>query len=155
MKKLFLLFFSAHLYSICLSQQVSLTGSKIPEGKELINKIERLDSILFDAFNKCYLKQYADLFSEDLEFYHDKGGLSTSKNEMVEAIKNNICGKTNRELLKGSIEVSPIAGYGAVELGSHRFHNLIEKSISPYSKFVVIWKYENTEWKVTRVISLH
>jgi hypothetical protein len=98
---------------------------------------------------------YATLFSEDLEFYHDKGGLSTSKKDMVEAVKNNICNKVNRELLKGSIEVSPIPGFGAIEIGSHRFHNLVEKSISGWSKFVVAWQFKDGLWKVTRVISLH
>jgi ribosomal protein S17E len=125
------------------------------EALELYNTIASLDSMLFDAYNHCNLEKYASLFSEDLEFYHDKGGLTTSKKDMVEAVKNNICGKVTRELAKGSIEVSPIPGYGAVEMGSHRFHNLKEGSISRFSKFVVIWQKKNGEWKVTRVISLH
>ncbi|MDP4265060.1 MAG: DUF4440 domain-containing protein [Bacteroidota bacterium] len=125
------------------------------EALELYHTITSLDSTLFDAYNNCNLEKYAALFSEDLEFYHDKGGLSTSKKDMVEAVKNNICGKVTRELAKGSIEVSPIPGFGAVEMGSHRFHNLKEGSLSRFSKFVVIWQKKNNEWKVTRVISLH
>lgn len=74
---------------------------------------------------------------------------------MVTAVKNNICGKVNRELQKGSIEVSPIPGFGAVEIGLHRFHNLVEKSTSRYSKFIVIWQFKDNSWKATRVISLH
>jgi hypothetical protein len=122
---------------------------------ELYHTISSLDSILFEAYNTCNLEKYASFFSENLEFYHDKGGLSTSKKDMVEAVKNNICGKVTRELAPGSIEVSPIPGFGAVEMGSHRFHNLKEGIISRFSKFVVIWQKTNNEWKVTRVISLH
>jgi hypothetical protein len=125
------------------------------EAQELFHTIVSLDSMLFDSYNKCELEKNAALFSEDLEFYHDKGGLSTSKKDLMESIKNNICGKVRRELAKGSIEVSPIPGYGAVEIGSHRFHNLKEGSTSRFSKFVIIWQKKNGEWKVTRVISLH
>ncbi|MEO8771643.1 MAG: nuclear transport factor 2 family protein [Ferruginibacter sp.] len=122
---------------------------------ELTNTITNLDSLLFDAYNNCKMDVYASFFSDDLEFYHDKGGLSTSKKDMVEAVRNNICNKVHRELLQGSIEVSPIPGFGAIEIGSHRFHNLVEKSTSGFSKFVVAWQYKDGVWKVTRVISLH
>ena len=130
-------------------------SQKDTEANKLYNTIVGLDSLLFDSYNSCKPDQYESLLSDDFEFYHDKGGLSTSKKDNVESIKKNICGKVKRELLKGSIEVSPIPGYGAVEIGSHRFHNLVEKSTSQYSKFVVIWHYKDNSWKVTRVISLH
>lgn len=129
------------------------------ESIELYNTIAALDSALFNAYNNCtqgqFLDQYASLFSDNLEFYHDKGGMSTSKSEMVDGVKNHICGKVRRELLKGSIEVSPVPGFGAIEIGSHRFHNLVEKSTSDFSRFVVVWQFKNNEWNVTRVISLH
>ena len=75
----------------------------------------------------------------------------------MEALKNNICGKVTRELLKGSIEVYEIKGYGVVEMGFHAFHNNQEKENGPahFSKFVEIWHRENNQWKLTRVISLH
>ncbi|MBC7948633.1 MAG: nuclear transport factor 2 family protein [Chitinophagaceae bacterium] len=125
------------------------------EHRELTATISLLDSLLFNSYNECKLDVYADLFSEDLEFYHDRGGLSTSKSDMVNAVKNNICNKVRRELAPGSIEVSPIPGFGAIALGSHRFHNLVEKSTSRYAKFVIIWQYKDARWRVTRVISLH
>ncbi len=125
------------------------------EAKELYNTVAGLDSLLFDAYNNCKMEITGALFSEDIEFYHDKNGLTTSKKDIVESIRNNICGKVNRELLKGSLEVSPLPGYGAVVIGMHRFHNLIEKSTSDYSKFVTVWQYKDNKWTVTRVISLH
>ena len=122
---------------------------------KLYNTIVRLDSLLFDSYNSCKPDQYESMLSDNFEFYHDTGGFSNSKKENVEGIKKYICGKVNRELLKGSIEVSAIPGYGAVEIGSHRFHNFVEKSTSQFSKFVIIWQFKANEWKVTRVISLH
>ncbi len=123
--------------------------------KELYDTIVYLDSVLFEAYNTCKLDKFAELFSENIEFYHDKGGLTTSKKAIIEATKNNICGKVTRELVKGSIEVYPIPGYGAVQIGAHRFHNRQENSVSRIGKFVHTWKRENGEWKLTRVISLH
>jgi hypothetical protein len=122
----------------------------------LQHKIEELDSIFFTAYNTCDLNQQSELISEDIEFFHDKGGLSTSKSDIMEAMKNNICGKVTRELVKGSIEVYPIHNYGAVQIGYHKFFNNQEpEAISNPSKFITIWKNENDTWQMTRIVSLH
>ncbi len=124
---------------------------------ELYNAIAQADSLFFNAYNNCNLAVIDSMISEDIEFYHDKGGLSTSKKQIMNATKENICGKVTRELLKGSIEVYEINNYGAVEIGFHGFHNNQEKETGPthFSKFVHIWRLENNQWKLTRVISLH
>jgi hypothetical protein len=123
---------------------------------DLYQEIVALDSILFNAYNNCDISKQADLYSDSIEFYHDKGGLSTSKEDILESIRKNVCGKVTRELVPGSIEVSPIPGYGAVELGMHMFHNNQEKDQVPHpSRFVIIWKITNNKWTITRIISLH
>jgi hypothetical protein len=38
--------------------------------------------------------------------------LTTSKQEILDATKQNICGKVTRELVKGSVEVYSIKDYG-------------------------------------------
>lgn len=125
--------------------------------KEFYNNIVYLDSIFFDAYNHCNIAVMDSLMSEDLEFYHDKGGFSNSKKETMDAVKKNICGKVTRKLLKGSIEVYQINNYGAVEIGFHGFHNNQEKEpdTTHFSKFVNIWRLYNNKWQITRVISLH
>lgn len=127
-----------------------------PVDKELYTKIVQLDSILFDAYNNCKMNISEELYSDSIEFYHDRGGLSTSKKGLLEALKNNICGKVTRHLVPGSIEVSPIPGYGAVEIGEHGFHNNQEPDApSKPSRFVVLWQYKNDKWQVREVVSLH
>ena len=128
-----------------------------PDSQKLYDTIVRLDSIYFHAYNTCDLEKQAAMYSDSLEFYHDKTGLMTSKPDLMDAIKKNICGKVTRELVKGSIEVYPIYGYGAVEMGMHKFHNNEEKKGTPShaGKFVIIWENRNNEWKIKRVISLH
>jgi hypothetical protein len=125
------------------------------EPKTLYDSIVALDAMWEDAYNNCKMDVMEELISEDLEFYHDQGGLLTSRKLLNEALKNNICGKVSRELKKGSIEVYPIPGYGAVQMGLHGFHNKQQTKADHYSKFVHLWKKENGKFRITRVISLH
>ncbi len=158
MKIIYLLLTIVVFISACTStknNKSNLLEPYKPDDKALYDTIVYLDSVLFEAYNNCRLDRFEKYFSENIEFYHDKGGLTTSKKELIEALKNNICGKVTRELVPGSIEVYPIAGYGAVQMGSHRFHNIRENSTSRPGKFVHTWRRENGEWKITRVISLH
>ena len=119
--------------------------------------ILRMDSLYFDTYNTCNLGKMSAMMSDSLEFYHDQGGLSTSKKQTIEGVKNNICGKVTRELVKGSVEVYPIKGFGAVEIGYHVFRNNTEPkgSVSKPDKFIVIWQFKDNDWKITRVVSLH
>lgn len=126
-----------------------------PGSEPLYNTIAQLDSIYFDTYNTCNMEKMDSLTAEDLEFYHDRGGLMTSKKEYIESIKKNICGKVTRKLAKGSIEVYEIPGFGAVEEGYHSFHNLVEASESHPSKFIIIWRLKDKKWQITRVVSLH
>ena len=130
-----------------------------PDDPALYATIVRMDSAFFAAYNTCdiNLDKYGAFFSDSIEFYHDKGGLMTSKKEIIEATKRNVCGKVTRELVKGSIEVYPINNYGAVEIARHKFHNNTEKpgTPSPIGKTIIIWRNQSKGWKITRVISLH
>jgi hypothetical protein len=133
------------------------SGKYKPDSQELYDTIVHYDSVFFRAYNTCNLELQAKIYSDSIEFYHDQGGLSTSKKDILEGTKKNICGKVTRELVKGSIEVYPIHGYGAVEMGQHMFHNntQTEKGPAKIGKFVVIWHHNDKHWQITRVISLH
>jgi len=124
--------------------------------RSLYDSIAVMDAAWEDAYNHCKLQAMDSMISEDLEFYHDQGGVTTSKQAIMAALQQNICGKVSRQLKAGSIEVYPIANFGAVEMGLHTFHNNQEPDAKPhYSKFVHLWKRENGRWRMTRVISLH
>ncbi|CAM4361686.1 nuclear transport factor 2 family protein [Zobellia roscoffensis] len=131
-------------------------AAQVTSEDQLKETIIKLDTEYFDAYNTCDMEKQADMYAEDLEFYHDKGGLSTSKQDLLESLEKNICGKVTRELVEGSIEVYPINGFGAVEIGLHKFHNNQEpNAISKPGKFIMIWQKTESNWKITRVISLH
>ena len=96
----------------------------------LFKTVQSLDTQLFDAYNHCDLTKLGAMVSDDLEFYHDKTGLSVGKALFIAAIKQNICGKVERRLVAGSFEVYPLKDYGAVEIGVHRFTILTTRKMA-------------------------
>ena len=124
------------------------------EQAELTQTVAALDTKLFEAYNHCDLKTLGAMVSDDLEFYHDQTGLMVGKAPFLEAIQKNICGKVERTLVPGSMEVYRLKGYGAVEIGVHRFHKAgDDKDIGGEAKFITVWQNKDGVWMVTRVIS--
>jgi hypothetical protein len=142
--------------SITASAQSQDTYVYKPQSQELFNTIVQMDSVYFNAYNACDMDKQATIYADSIEFYHDGSGLETSKKALLAAIKENICGKVTRVLVKGSIEVYRIPDFGAVEIGLHRFINHAENNaLSRPDKFIIIWRFRNDKWQITRVISLH
>jgi len=127
-----------------------------PADSILFNEILAMDKAFFNAYNTCDLEKQASIYSDDIEFFHDKGGLTTSKEEILASTKKIICGKVTRTRVEESLEVYPIKDYGAVEIGYHSFYNNQEPdAASTPSKFIIMWKKENNTWQITKVVSLH
>jgi hypothetical protein len=146
------------LIAICFASFVTKGQTPaITESKDLYNTIVHLDSVMFNAFNTRDLNTLSKLFSEQIEFYHDEGGL-TNYSQNMESFKETFQSerKVRRELVSGSVEVCPIKGYGAVETGIHRFY-ATEKGkkevLSSEAKFVTLWQLKDGRWTATRIIS--
>jgi ketosteroid isomerase-like protein len=122
---------------------------------ELEKVIATLDSALFAAYNQCDLQTFASFISDDVEFYHDKAGVTLGKGALADAIKKNICGKVTRELVPGTLQVHPLKGYGAVEMGVHLFHHPGHENTEGVGegKFIHLWQCKDGAWRITRVIS--
>jgi hypothetical protein len=101
------------------------------------------------------LEKFAAFFVDDVEFYHDQGGVTLGKQELTNSVKKNICGKVTRELVPASLQIYQMKGYGAVEMGVHRFHHPGHDDTEPVGegKFIHLWHYKDGAWKITRVIS--
>ena len=105
------------------SEQPIPSFDKIQNQEELNRAGAALDAALFDAYNRCDLDKFASFFVDDVEFYHDQGGVTLGKAALTDSVKKNICGKTTRELVPGTLKVYYMKGYGFVEMGVHRFHH--------------------------------
>jgi hypothetical protein len=104
------------------------------------------------------------MVTTDLEFYHDKGGLTyRSGEEMVaeyakqcEERKKPGASSLRRELVESSLHVDPVPGHGAMETGEHLFYqrqgNGAEK-LSGRANFAHVWRLEDGVWKIARVLS--
>lgn len=147
------------LVTSCTStKNVTLDKPKpyLPVSQELYDTIMRMDSIVFDAANKGEIDKMKGLFTEDLEFYHDAGGLDgyAKTIENFQRVATNY-GYTRRVLLKESVEVYPIKDYGAIQTGLHKFCRLENGELINCGtfKFLHIWKKTPTGWKISRVVS--
>jgi hypothetical protein len=140
------------------SRAESQSPANPQSGDSLFKTIARLDSALFDAYNRCDLVRLGSFVAEDLEFYHDQTGLARGRQSLIDGVRQNVCGKVRRDLVPGSLEVHPLRGYGAVETGNHLFcdprvHTVCNDTTSGSAKFVTLWQLKDGTWSVTRVIS--
>ena len=88
--------FSLLLFSFfvrCASAQTVPAFDQIQNQQELDKAGAALDAALFDSYNKRDLAKFESFFVDDVEFYHDQGGVTLGKKALTEGVKNNICGK--------------------------------------------------------------
>jgi ketosteroid isomerase-like protein len=122
---------------------------------ELFETIQRMDAAIFDAFNAHDVARLMSYFTEDLEFYHDTGGLGDYRQNAADFKK--MFASTpdiRRDLVKESLEVYPIKDYGAMEIGQHRFcHKENGKDDCGTFGFAMVWRKTGDSWKISRVLS--
>ncbi len=158
MKNLFALSF---LLMLCGSQA---SHAQVSENTKLFKDVMELDSHLFDeGFNQCKLDVTDKYVAQDLEFFHDKGGIQ-NRAQFFEAVKKNICsnpnGKPIRTLVAGSSQVFPLENdgvlYGAIQMGIHQFHiKGKDTSVEGYTvaKFTHLWLIRDGQWKLKNALS--
>ena len=157
-----LLLVSALLASACCSSGPRAVASAArsaptpsPEARALYDEIARADQALFDAFNAHDLAGVKTFFADDMEMYHDTGGL-LSFADAIAGTESNFA-KDNglrRDLVPGTLEVYPIRGYGAIEVGAHTFcHREDGRDDCGTFKFLHVWRQRDGQWQITRAVS--
>lgn len=121
----------------------------------LFEELRAMDQQLFRTiFVDCDAEAAVALLDEDAEFYHDKGGRSID-GDVHAAIRNQAtsCPReqgVTREVDEASLFVSPIAGFGAVQTGTHRF---VEAGGVTVARFLHVWRASPDGWRIHRAIS--
>jgi FAD/FMN-containing dehydrogenase len=141
-----------------LQAQTSMDGVDGLRSGALFDELARMDAILFDAsFASCDAAKANAIFADDVEFYHDEAGFSAG-----EQVRENTRQLTascpaargvTRTVVPGSLKVYPIESYGAVQVGVHRFDER-GAATSTLARFVHLWKFQNGQWRLARVLSL-
>ncbi|ROI00436.1 nuclear transport factor 2 family protein [Chryseobacterium daecheongense] len=148
---------------VIMSFFTQLMYAQVKPTDELYKTAKKLDSLIFDVgFNKCDLSHYNSIVSNDLEFYHDQGGITDGKEAFIASIKNNICGgpnKVKRELVPNTMKVYPLYSknglYAMIQEGEHEFFELVNGKWNKgsHAKFTILWILEGKDWKMKRVLS--
>jgi hypothetical protein len=111
--------------------------------------------VLFGYFNTQQFDKFKAMFTKDLEWFQDNGGLQ-DYNLVFKNFKQMLTRpyKLTRQLVSGSLEVHPIKDYGAIETGTHQFRHIEngKEEIGTF-KFLMIWQKKNGLWKISRVVS--
>jgi hypothetical protein len=134
----------------------AVSTAAVPAPDPLYQKILALDNAMFDAFNECAnpaeLDKHAGYFVKELEFYHDNGGASWTRDEYMKGVRENVCGKFHRELDSASFRVWPVKNFGAISQGTHRFCHTAT-TCEGVAQFTMLWREKDGQWQVTRALS--
>ena len=151
-------FLCGFLFAFSASPALVASASPAPPAQdELIREISTLDTTVFDAFNHCAepgrLDEHAGYFAADVEFYHDTGGVTWTRDAMIANTRKYVCGNFTRELLPGTLKVYPVKDFGAISQGVHRFCQVQSGKCEGLADFVIVWRKQAGEWRITRVLS--
>lgn len=134
------------------------------EKQDLAKVISSRDSLFWTAYNNCDVDQMQQFFTTDVEFYHDRGGLTIGLQNFITSLRKNLCGNENsklrREAIEGTVKVFPLQNadvtYGALISGEHVFY-VLEKGknerLDGYGKFTDVWVLRDNVWKMSRILS--
>ncbi len=149
-----ILIVSALLFSYFLAGKAQ-GNAHTAERLQLFNEIALQDSILFNAFNSRDLDRMKQYFTSDLEVFQDNTGLRNFQQTVAafgDLFKKEYV--LTRTLVKASMEVYPIKGFGAIQTGSHVFSHIENgKMESATFKFTHIWQKTAQGWKIKRLIT--
>ncbi|CAM2789497.1 nuclear transport factor 2 family protein [Brevundimonas diminuta] len=128
--------------------------------------IAEQDAALFSVmFDRCDPEALADLVTDDLEFYHDRGGLTATRARFIDDYRQGCAARTapdawrsRRELVPGTMRVYAIPGVGAVQEGSHLFYERQgdgPETLVGRARFSVLWRLEpDGRWRLARAFSI-
>lgn len=134
------------------------------DDETLAATILKRDSLFWLSYNTCDTAGNKQFFTSDVEFYHDKGGLTSGAENLSASMKKNLCGantfRLRREAVEGSVHVFPLRNaegiYGAILSGEHVFY-IIEKEKGEHldgrANFTHVWVRQNNVWKMSRILS--
>ncbi len=123
-----------------------------------------LDGRFWKAYNECDTESFRQFFTDDVEFYHDKGGPTVGVEALIASLKKNLCGaeafRLRREAVDGTVQVFPLHDqnvvYGAVLSGEHLFYVREQgkaERLDGRARFMDLWLLRDGRFRMARVLS--
>lgn len=152
------------ILALCLTGSL-ITARAQETDAELTSVILHRDSLFWQAFNSCDSTAMVPFLAEDMEFYHDHGGLQKGRVTFLGVTKHNLCSNPSvfsmrREVVEGSTKVFPLRNgnvmYGAIFSGEHVFYvreNGQAERLDGLAKFTTVWLLQDGQWKMARLLS--
>lgn len=122
--------------------------------EQLKLEILKQDSLFWTAYNTCDVDVMMSFVTDDIEFYHDKGGLTQGSIKFKKGLQSGLCAngqQLKRVAKEGTIKVFPLKDVGGIISGDHYFY--IGERADGLAKFTHIWTLKEKEWKMSRVLS--
>lgn len=140
----------------------------VPHQPALTAQIARADAELFDLFfvRPCDPPRFRRLLADDVEFYHDKDGFGIRNAAQFMADYEKNCAaradpgawRSRRRLVRSTLQVDPVPGYGAMEVGEHMFYERHGaaggETLAGKARFAMVWELgPDGRWRLSRVLS--
>ncbi len=153
------------LLALLAAFALSPPAAQVPAQPALTEAIAARDAALFGLmFNGCDPAALTALVTDDMEFYHDKGGLMGHDAFIADYAKS--CAakrapdawRSRRELVARTLKVYAIPGFGAVEEGAHVFYERKgdgPERLAGKARFSILWKLgADGQWRMARTFSI-
>ncbi|MDZ7811628.1 MAG: nuclear transport factor 2 family protein [Ideonella sp.] len=126
--------------------------------------LKAMDDTVFEkGFNHCNVAALASALHPELEFVHDKSGISRH-DDFLHAFRTGLCGQpgyqSTRRLIPGTMQVFALHNkgqlYGAVQMGEHEFYETLTGQAPRFAsraRFVHTWLWVDGRWKLYRALS--
>jgi ketosteroid isomerase-like protein len=124
-------------------------------------QVEAADTAFWTAFNRCDAGAMTPEFTDDVEFYHDKTGLTVGRPAVVRSMIEGPCGdpshiRLRREAVAASPRFDLLAGDFAMLTGEHRFLSSRDGGDFRHdgiARYIELWRKTAAGWQMRRVIS--
>lgn len=149
-----------------LAAVVALAGAQPaaqPAASDPTVAVRERDDAFWQAYNACDTKAFRGFFTNDVEFYHDRGGPTIGLEALDGTLAKNLCGgasKLRREIVPDTVRWSILRNgdtvYGAIVAGEHLFY--VRPPDKPEfldgrARFVSLWLLKDGAWKMARLLS--
>ena len=132
----------------------------------LLAEVKAADAAYWKAYNDCDYAALDRLTAENVEFYHDRGGVTNGRAALTESVRKNICGRrpavaVTRTAQDKDVQIHLLNRgpdvYGALVTGKHAFaEGPVGTQVAPDGQalYSTLWlRGADKAWTISRVIS--